>query len=175
MLHRCRTRSLDTSHTRMRPASLHARPADYPDFPSGQQMCAYLRNYAQHFKVRSPPMHRARSLDTTAVRSHCRRCVRQIREHISFKAKVVSVKPSSDDQWTLEFADGSRKTYGGVIVATGHHWDCRWGGPYEGTFTGTTMHSKVRAGRVSLPTHLPTRLTRCAGVSGVQALQPAGG
>lgn len=52
--------------------------------------------------------------------------------------------PTRDGVYEVTFADGTKKTYGGVIVCNGHHWDRRFGGPYpeEKTFTGEVMHSK---------------------------------
>lgn len=35
----------------------------------------------------------------------------------------------------MYFEDGVNH-FDGVIVANGHHWDCRWAGPYPGDFTG---------------------------------------
>ena len=96
-------------------------PADWPDFPSAAQMLAYLRGYAEHWGLRP---------------------------HIELRTKVALVAPAAsgaDGMWdvTLERADGTRetRTYGGVVVANGHHWDRRFP-DYPGTFAGETIHAK---------------------------------
>lgn len=89
-------------------------PPDYPDFPSAQQMCAYLQDYADHFGLR---------------------------RHIQFKTKLVMARPVAGDQWELELANGERRVYQGLIVCNGHHWQRRWP-EYEGEFAGEFYHSK---------------------------------
>jgi hypothetical protein len=89
-------------------------PAGYPDFPSGAQMRAYLNAYADHY---------------------------QLREHIQLGADVERIAPAPDDRWELTFKGGERQVYGGVVVATGHHWDCRYP-EYPGVFSGRIIHSK---------------------------------
>jgi hypothetical protein len=73
-------------------------PADYPDFPSRQQMLDYLRDYAQKF---------------------------QLTPHIQFNTKVVMALPLADGRWELELASGEKRVYKGLIVCNGHHWDRR--------------------------------------------------
>ena len=89
-------------------------PADYPDFPSRQQMLDYLRDYAEKF---------------------------QLREQIQFNTKVVMAQPLADGRWELELESGEKRTYKGLIVCNGHHWDRRFP-KYPGTFEGELMHSK---------------------------------
>jgi cation diffusion facilitator CzcD-associated flavoprotein CzcO len=89
-------------------------PAGYPDFPSRQQMLAYLRDYAEKFQL-------------------CR--------HIQFNTKVVMALPVADGRWELELANGEKRVYKGLIVCNGHHWDRRFPN-YPGTFEGEYMHSK---------------------------------
>lgn len=89
-------------------------PADYPDFPSREQMVAYLRDYARHFELRPA---------------------------IQFNSKVVLARPRPDELWELGFADGTHRLYKGVMVCNGHHWSRRFP-DYPGTFTGTFIHSK---------------------------------
>ena len=50
-------------------------PAHYPDFPSAQQMCDYLREYTEHFNLRP---------------------------NIQFNTKVVMARPGGDGSWELE-------------------------------------------------------------------------
>ena len=89
-------------------------PADYPDFPSRQQMLDYLRDYAEKF---------------------------QLMRHIQFNAKVVMVLPLADGRWELELASGEKRVYKGLIVCNGHHWDRRFPN-YPGKFEGEFIHSK---------------------------------
>jgi cation diffusion facilitator CzcD-associated flavoprotein CzcO len=56
-------------------------PANYPDFPSAQQMLDYLRGYADHFGLR---------------------------EHIQFNTKVVMAAPRADGSWELEIATSEK-------------------------------------------------------------------
>ena len=89
-------------------------PADYPDFPSGQQMLDYLRDYAEKF---------------------------QLTRHIQFNTKVRMALPLPDGRWELELASGEKRSYKGLIVCNGHHWDRRFP-EYPGKFAGEFIHSK---------------------------------
>ena len=92
-------------------------PADYPDFPSGAQMLAYLQDYARHY---------------------------DLEKNIAFGTTVRDARPVFDggaERWELTFADGARRVYKGVIACVGHHWDRRWPS-YPGTFGGELIHSK---------------------------------
>jgi cation diffusion facilitator CzcD-associated flavoprotein CzcO len=89
-------------------------PADYPDFPSAEQMRAYLADYADHF---------------------------DLRRHIQFNTRVEFCRPLHDHRWEVELANGERRIYRGVLVCNGHHWDTRWPS-YPGEFTGEYIHSK---------------------------------
>jgi cation diffusion facilitator CzcD-associated flavoprotein CzcO len=96
-------------------------PRSYPDFPSRDQMLAYLRSYAEAFSIR---------------------------ELISFRTEVTRVVPVTPDGiggWdvTMRMPDGREQTrrYSGVAVCNGHHWDHRIP-TRPGTFAGRQMHSK---------------------------------
>ena len=114
-------------------------PAEFPDFPSAQQMLEYLNAYAETFKLR---------------------------QHIQFRTKVVMCLPKenpaasttpdglpawgprsasgsdkNDGRWQVELANGEQRVYKGVIVCSGHHWAKRFPN-YAGTFTGEYIHSK---------------------------------
>ncbi len=69
-------------------------PADWPDFPSAAQMCAYYEDYAMRFGIR---------------------------ERIRFGADVVSVRPA-EAGWDVGFGDGATARYKGVAICNGHHW-----------------------------------------------------
>lgn len=89
-------------------------PSDYPDFPSQRQMGEYYKLYANAF---------------------------DLRPRIEFEAKVTAVRPRVDELWDIEFASGERRTYKGVLVCNGHHWQKRFP-TYPGKFTGEYIHSK---------------------------------
>jgi hypothetical protein len=94
--------------------SEYPMPADYPDFPSAAQILDYLNSYADHFRLRP---------------------------QIQFNTKVESIAPAANDCWTLRLSNGETRTYGGVVIANGHHWDCRRPS-YPGEFNGQIIHSK---------------------------------
>lgn len=89
-------------------------PHHYPDFPSAAQMLAYLTQYAHRY---------------------------DLEEHITFNTTVEYVEPGDVDEWQVRLSNGEIRTYEGIIVCNGHHWDRRWPS-YEGHFTGELIHSK---------------------------------
>ena len=89
-------------------------PADYPDFPSQQQMGDYYKLYADTF---------------------------DLRPRIEFNTKVTAVRPREDELWDVELASGEQRVYKGVLVCNGHHWHKRFPN-YPGEFTGEYIHSK---------------------------------
>jgi len=89
-------------------------PADYPDFPSQQQMGDYYKLYADSF---------------------------DLRPQIAFDTKITAVRPRVDELWDVELASGEQRIYKGVLVCNGHHWDKRFPS-YPGEFTGEYIHSK---------------------------------
>ncbi len=95
-------------------------PADYPLFPSRDQVTAYLDAFAD---------------------------AHDLREHITFGVRVASVVPVPTEDgstgsagWTVTLDDGTRGTYDGVLVANGHLHDQRVP-RVPGEFTGTQIHS----------------------------------
>ena len=91
-------------------------PADYPVYPSRDQMRAYLERFA----------------DETGVRAHVR-----------FGVGVERITPlgiAGRDGWRVETSDGETHDYAGVIVCNGHLRDPNVPA-YEGTFTGQQIHS----------------------------------
>jgi hypothetical protein len=92
-------------------------PSDWPDFPSREQMHAYLKSYADRFGLRG------------AVR---------------FETEVVRVEPLDErgmSGWGVELATGETRDYAGVVVCNGHHW-AKVYPDLPGEFTGKTFHSK---------------------------------
>ena len=91
-------------------------PADYPDFPSAEQMLSYIDAYAKRF---------------------------QLRRNIRFGSDVVEavpLSPDGTDGWMVRCADGFEQRYTAVVAATGHHWKERHTA-YPGRFTGKMLHS----------------------------------
>ena len=56
-------------------------------------------------------------------------------------ASVVRAAPLADESWQVTFESGEERTYKGVVVCNGHHWDKRLP-QYPGRFTGSLIHSK---------------------------------
>lgn len=88
-------------------------PAHYPDFPSSAQMLRYLESFAHD---------------------------RDIDGDIELRRKVVRAAPLADETWQVTFDDGEMRTYKGVVVCNGHHWDRRVP-QYPGRFTNNLIHS----------------------------------
>jgi len=89
-------------------------PAHYPDYPSRDQVLAYLRDYAGHFALAG---------------------------NIAFNTKVVMARPRPDQLWDVTLASGEVRTYKGLVVSNGHDWSRRYP-EYPGVFAGEYMHSK---------------------------------
>lgn len=91
-------------------------PADFPVYPSRDQMRSYLQSYAES---------------------------RGLIDRIRFGVSVETVRPTGHrglDGWDVRTSDGTTTHYDGVIVANGHLWDPNL--PiYPGEFTGCSMHS----------------------------------
>ena len=92
-------------------------PRSFPDFPSREQVLAYLNDYVDHFGLR---------------------------ERIEFGTEVVRCEPLDErglSGWRVELRSGEVRHYAGVIISNGHHWDRRFP-DYPGRFSGKTIHSK---------------------------------
>jgi len=88
-------------------------PADYPDYPSHQQVLAYFQGYAQHFGVLP---------------------------YIRFNTEVRHAEKQADETWRITLHDGSVEIFDHLLVANGHHWDPRMPN-YAGEFAGELLHS----------------------------------
>lgn len=91
-------------------------PADYPVYPSRDQVRDYIDSYADAFSLR---------------------------DHIQFGAEVDAVAPRDARGaagWTVTLKTGAKIDYDAVIVANGHLWD-----PYfpevADAYTGKSLHS----------------------------------
>lgn len=89
-------------------------PANYPDFPSRDQMLAYLEAYARD---------------------------KGLLGKITYGKRVERAWPRADDTWHVAFADGTERIYKGLVVCNGHHWSKRYP-TYPGAFSGQLIHSK---------------------------------
>jgi len=91
-------------------------PAEYPVYPSRDQMRTYLESFADRF---------------------------DLRRQITFDTEVVSVTPDGDRGergWWVETSSGQRVHYAGVLVANGHLWDPNLP-ELAARFTGRSVHS----------------------------------
>ena len=103
----------------------HPMPAEYPVYPSRDEMRAYLEGFAVE---------------------------RGLIEHIRFATAVESltpvdvgdgnseVEPPGSGGWRVRTSGGVERTYDAVVVANGHLWDARLP-TFPGTFTGKVLHS----------------------------------
>jgi Flavin-binding monooxygenase-like len=85
----------------------------YGDFPHHSEMAAYLGAYADAFVLR--PL-------------------------IRFGTSVERLEPASGGRWWITLDDGSRRSYGAVVVATGVFWSPRLP-TYPGSFDGEVSHA----------------------------------
>jgi hypothetical protein len=91
-------------------------PADYPDYPSHQQLATYFQNYAKHFKLY---------------------------DCIQFNTLVQKCELDSSKKWQVTTSkNGSSKMeiFDALAVCNGHHWKPRYPN-YPGKFSGKMMHS----------------------------------
>lgn len=90
-------------------------PADYPLFPSRDQVRTYLDEFADRF---------------------------DLRRHVRLRTEVVSVTSPDDgvSGWDVTTADGTTQHWDAVVVANGHHWDPALP-PMAADFTGRSLHS----------------------------------
>lgn len=91
-------------------------PADYPVYPSRDQVRDYMEAYADAFGLR---------------------------ERIQFNTEVRDVSPRGtrgEAGWTVTLASGTQINYDAVIVANGHLWDPRLPSVAK-DFTGKSLHS----------------------------------
>jgi hypothetical protein len=91
-------------------------PADYPDYPSHEQLLRYFQGYAEHFGVTS---------------------------YIRFSTEVTGVARAEGGGWHVGStgpAGPTTERFDYLLVASGHHWDPRLPA-YPGQFSGQFLHS----------------------------------
>jgi cation diffusion facilitator CzcD-associated flavoprotein CzcO len=97
----------------------HPMPADYPMFPSREQMLDYFVKFTAEF---------------------------DLAKFITFNTSVDAVVPVATDGpvgsagWNVTTSDGVTNFYDGVFVANGHLWDPKVPS-FPGEFTGKQVHS----------------------------------
>ncbi len=90
-------------------------PKDYPPYPSHAQAFAYLRAFAEHYRLY---------------------------DHLCLRTAVTRVEPAPTGGWWVTTSDGAApRRFRGVVVANGHHWDPVWP-TWRGEFSGSIMHAK---------------------------------
>ena len=87
---------------------------DKPDYPRHDQVLAYLRDYARHFKVYP---------------------------HIQFNTAVEHCQRDDDGLWRVTLDSGETRRYGGLIICNGHLWKPNLPDT-PGYFNGEVLHSK---------------------------------
>jgi len=88
-------------------------PESYPDYPSHRQILRYLEGYAARF---------------------------DLRPHFRFGVSIVGARPSGG-RWMVRFADGTERTFAGVISAVGCEWR-PFVPTFPGSFEGAIIHSR---------------------------------
>jgi cation diffusion facilitator CzcD-associated flavoprotein CzcO len=106
------TLHINSSKTNMELADFPL-PDDFPTFGHHRDVLQYFEDYAEAF---------------------------DLRERITFNTAVEHVEPAEDGTWRVTLDTGTTRTYGAVLVATGHHWKPRWP-DFRGTFSGRTLHA----------------------------------
>jgi Flavin-binding monooxygenase-like len=89
-------------------------PADYPDYPSHQQILAYLRAFARAYGLQ---------------------------ENIHFNAAVERVEQTAAG-WKVSLATGEMKSYGWLVAASGANWHPRIPS-FPGAFAGEHHHTST--------------------------------
>ncbi|MCS6929362.1 MAG: NAD(P)-binding domain-containing protein [Saprospiraceae bacterium] len=88
-------------------------PADYPDYPSHQQVLAYFEAYAQHF---------------------------DLEKYIRYRTAVERAEPVDGLRWRLSLSNGTEEVFDALIVANGHHSAPRHP-EWKEAFRGRYMHA----------------------------------
>ncbi|MFW5691308.1 MAG: flavin-containing monooxygenase [Chloroflexota bacterium] len=101
------------SSKRMTEYTDYPMPDDYPDYPSHEQICEYLRSYARHHGLY---------------------------DAIRFNTSVESIERTDDGLWDVALSDGQTCRYAGIVICNGHNWDPKFP-EFPGQFDGVQLHS----------------------------------
>ncbi|MGD7003455.1 flavin-containing monooxygenase [Corynebacterium halotolerans] len=96
-------------------------PADYPHFPSRDQVTAYIHSYADTFDL-----HRVIHYDTTVI-------------SVS-PVNVAEGDPTGSSGWEVVTSRGHEGTFDGILVANGHLWDAKVP-EISRSYTGRQVHT----------------------------------
>ena len=89
-------------------------PGDFPEYPHHSQICNYLQQYADRFRLR--PL-------------------------IEFNNGVERIEPEpGTDAWNVTLSNGQVRRYAAVVIANGHNWSPRYP-DYPGELTADVFHS----------------------------------
>jgi cation diffusion facilitator CzcD-associated flavoprotein CzcO len=88
-------------------------PEEYTQFMSRPQAVDYLHSYARHFGLY---------------------------DHITFNTTVKKIVKAEDTWRVTVSGEKQPRTYDGLVVTTGHHWDPKMP-KYPGKFSGEILHS----------------------------------
>lgn len=88
-------------------------PADYPDYPSHQQLLAYFRSYARHFGLYP---------------------------YIRFQTRIVNAEKLPDQRWLLTPDNGAPEEFDFLFVSNGHH-SVPQHPDLPGAFAGNYLHA----------------------------------
>jgi len=91
-------------------------PADYPDYPSHEQVLAYFQSYARHFGLYP---------------------------YIRFQTTVEQATLLPDQSWELRLSDGQTERFDYLFIANGHHNVPRHPAGMQEAFTGRYLHSHI--------------------------------
>ncbi|MEI6405031.1 MAG: amino acid permease [Actinomycetes bacterium] len=90
-------------------------PADYPDYPTWEQIRDYIRSFARAFGLY---------------------------DRVTLNTGVQSATPNSDGTWSVVLETGATHTYAGVVIATGTNWHPNQAElPGSENFAGRISHS----------------------------------
>ena len=88
-------------------------PDHYPDYPSHRQILTYIRAFADLWSLRG---------------------------NIRFSTRVTDLEQLADGSWIVTLDSGERRSYRGVVCATGSNWHPRTPA-LKGNFDGEIRHS----------------------------------
>lgn len=111
-------------------------PDDYPEYPSQEQACSYLRSYARHFGLYER-IEFGRSVERVEKVAPTWASLSDSRDRGAESRRHVETPKTA---WQVTLDGGEVRHYAGVVIANGHNWDPNWPA-YPGKFAGLALHS----------------------------------